>query len=300
MVFAVVGASFWELALPVVITLAAASVGVIVGLRIGVALTAAGLATTVAGLVLAVVLPCDSGLYMDPPMCEEEWAEQLFGGALVAVGVGMLALVVGLVAVGVGRLVAPVGSRQPDAPAWRRRSRPTRARRLSALVVLAVCAVVAIGAIAFASRSKPRRVQTAPTPASVVVPNCGRLRSGEKTLVGIDGVGCDLPDANLAGADLTRANLVGANLAGADLSGANLAGADLSGANLTGAKLHGVNLAGASLFAAYLSDSDLTGANLTGAALTGVTWSNSTCPDGTDSATNSTSPESCIGHGGGT
>jgi hypothetical protein len=32
------------------------------------------------------------------------------------------------------------------------------------------------------------------------------------------------------------------------------------------------------------------------AALTGVIWSHTTCPDGTNGATNGTSPESCIGH----
>jgi uncharacterized protein YjbI with pentapeptide repeats len=49
----------------------------------------------------------------------------------------------------------------------------------------------------------------------------------------------------------------------ANLQDANLHGADLTGANLTGA--------------------DLTGANLHGADLTGVIWSNTTCPDGTNS-----------------
>ena len=54
--------------------------------------------------------------------------------------------------------------------------------------------------------------------------------------------------------------LVGGYLIGPD---ADLLDADLTGANLTGA--------------------DLSGADLNGAALTGVIWSNTICPDGTNS-----------------
>lgn len=53
------------------------------------------------------------------------------------------------------------------------------------------------------------------------------------------------------------------DLSGADLSGSFLGYADLSGADLT--------------------DADLGGANLTGAKLTDVIWSNTLCPDGTNS-----------------
>jgi hypothetical protein len=64
------------------------------------------------------------------------------------------------------------------------------------------------------------------------------------------------------------ASLAGCNLAVLDLSGANLTGATLVGANLTGANLNGANLAGATM---------------TGANLNKVTWSDTTCPDGTNS-----------------
>jgi hypothetical protein len=73
-----------------------------------------------------------------------------------------------------------------------------------------------------------------------------------------------------------------ANLAGAFLNPANstpgpwLTNADLSGANLTNASLEGADLEGA----------DLTGADLTNAFLGSVTWSNTTCPDGTNTDTN--------------
>lgn len=67
---------------------------------------------------------------------------------------------------------------------------------------------------------------------------------------------------------LTQVSLVGADLRDADLSNA-----DLTGANLTNA--------------------DLTGATLKRALLTDVTWSNTICPDGTNS---DRAKNSCAGH----
>ena len=69
---------------------------------------------------------------------------------------------------------------------------------------------------------------------------------------------------------LTRSKFVNANLSGSDLSGGNLSGDDFTGANLTGAHFH----------TAYLGS---------------VIWSNTTCPDGTNSS--SYSPQTCVGHG---
>jgi hypothetical protein len=102
-------------------------------------------------------------------------------------------------------------------------------------------------------------------------------------LAGADLTNAPLPGANLKGANLLRAVLVGANLSGANLSGANLNGANLSGANLTGANLTGANLAGANLSSANLSGAVLTNAKTTSANFTKAIWSNSTCPDGTNS-----------------
>ncbi len=92
-----------------------------------------------------------------------------------------------------------------------------------------------------------------------------------------------LVDAILQGANLNNADLAGALLNGADLESANLHGADLNGANLTAADLTGANLTGADLTGAILTGADLTGANLHGADLTNVVWSNTTCPDQTNS-----------------
>ena len=97
----------------------------------------------------------------------------------------------------------------------------------------------------------------------------------------------NLSNANLANADLRYRNLSGASMNGANLNGANLTGASLSGSNLTGAFLTNANL----------TNANLTGATMTSAGVTGVIWSNTTCPDGTNSATNGTVPQSCLGHG---
>ena len=103
------------------------------------------------------------------------------------------------------------------------------------------------------------------------------------------------PCAALAGCNLHGLDLSNAILAGADLS----SGTDLSNANLNTADLSGANLSFANLSGANLNKADLTGANLTGAITTGanfnmVTWSNTTCPDGTNSS--ASTPETCVGH----
>ena len=98
----------------------------------------------------------------------------------------------------------------------------------------------------------------------------------------------DLRGANLAGQDL-HAN----NLAGAEAASVNAAGANLQGLFLAGADLHGANLAGADLEGADLTGANLTGANLTGAKTARITWSNTTCPDGTNSTADG---GTCKGH----
>ena len=87
--------------------------------------------------------------------------------------------------------------------------------------------------------------------------------------------------ANLSGADLSGAELFNAELRFANLRGAKFAYAKLSGADLTGADLFFATLTGADLTGA-----DLTGADLTDAAMEAVIWSNTTCPDGSNSDTN--------------
>jgi hypothetical protein len=94
-------------------------------------------------------------------------------------------------------------------------------------------------------------------------------------------------------------SLAGCDLSGLNLTGAQLAGADLSGANLNGATLSGADLAGADLAGANFNKADLAGADLNGATVTGttnfnkVTWSDTTCPDGTNSNNDG---GTCAGH----
>ena len=94
------------------------------------------------------------------------------------------------------------------------------------------------------------------------------------------------------------ASLVGCNLKGVSLNDANLAGAHLNGANLKGAQLIGANLAGADLTGANLTGANLTMAILDRAVTSGATfkqavWSDTTCPDGTNSDDDG---GSCVGH----
>ncbi len=57
----------------------------------------------------------------------------------------------------------------------------------------------------------------------------------------------------------------------------------LHGTDLRGADLRGASLRNADLTRADLTDADLFDADLRGAVITGVTWSNTRCPDGTNS-----------------
>jgi Pentapeptide repeats (8 copies) len=104
----------------------------------------------------------------------------------------------------------------------------------------------------------------------------------------------NLAGQNLSGKDLENAALVSWNLGGANASGTNFAGAFLNGASLQGANASSANFTGATLNAANLSGSNLAGANMTNANLTAaktgganlfrIVWSNTTCPDGTNSS----------------
>jgi uncharacterized protein YjbI with pentapeptide repeats len=101
-------------------------------------------------------------------------------------------------------------------------------------------------------------------------------------------------DGDLAGEDLTGVDFTYARLRGTDLTGANLSGANFNFADLTGTKLVEADLTGADFRGAALANADLTDADLTGAIFTsdnalrvlqleGVRWSNTICPDGTNS-----------------
>ena len=115
--------------------------------------------------------------------------------------------------------------------------------------------------------------------------------------------GQDLQEANLKGVDGTRANFAAAQLQGANLQQGTFTNADFDGADLQEANLQRTDLTGATFVNADLTGANLLGANLTGASLAGatldganvhgVTWSNTTCPDGTNSNSDS---GTCVGH----
>jgi len=108
------------------------------------------------------------------------------------------------------------------------------------------------------------------------------------------------------GAMLQSANLAGQNLGGLNLTGVNLISANLTGANLTDVNLTNAYLDYADLSGANVTDANLTGANLTNATLqhaTGLStatgmfvFEDTVCPDGTNTSTNGTNPQSCVGH----
>lgn len=112
----------------------------------------------------------------------------------------------------------------------------------------------------------------------------------------VDASGADLSFANLHRAVLLNARLRGTHLGAASLKSAILRGADLTDADISNALMSGADLRGANLSGANLSFAILTGADLTEASLNSVIWRNTTCPDGTNSSSNHTSPESCQGH----
>jgi uncharacterized protein YjbI with pentapeptide repeats len=158
-------------------------------------------------------------------------------------------------------------------------------------------------------------VVTWPTPQSLpgATPGSCTPPSGSTFGVGTNFVNCQVSDdfGNVAGGSFTVTvlrpislvsipckKLAGCNLSGFDLSytilsGADLEGANLMNANLSGDVLSGADLQGANLMGANLSGADLSGANLKGANLNEVAWSNTTCPDGTNSNNDG---GTCVGH----
>ena len=105
---------------------------------------------------------------------------------------------------------------------------------------------------------------------------------------GVNWSGCSLQSARLEHADFRYADLQRANVGYADLQGADLAGADLSYALLNAADLTNADLQGARMVITGMEYTNLTGANLDGVQFGGfppkdAIWSDTICPDGTNS-----------------
>jgi hypothetical protein len=110
---------------------------------------------------------------------------------------------------------------------------------------------------------------------------------------------CDLRGTDLSGMTLRSAHFDGANLSDAVLDRADLTGAVLGVANLSGTSFAGADLTGANLSYSNVWNADFTGAVLTGArftdsAVTGAVWSDTTCPDGSNSDDHGAT---CMGYG---
>lgn len=170
----------------------------------------------------------------------------------------------------------------------------------------------------FSGVSFPALGQNAP---SLSETNLADSRFSSANMTGVDLKDDNLTDGQFAGTNLTGADLYGVNLAGSYLQGATLAGnimtgvesggitgtpaklpahwslrhgyllgpdAGLVSANLAGVNLTGVDMAGANLYLGTVAGANLTGVNFKGAYLdgtdlTGAKWSNTICPDGTNS-----------------
>jgi len=128
-----------------------------------------------------------------------------------------------------------------------------------------------------------------------------------------------LKNANLSGVDMRTADIgggsefsfVGINFTGANFSGMTLDSviiqsgnpfidppsidnANFSGVTFTGdSRLWRLSASGTNFSSAHFNGTNLEETNLSTANLTGVTWSNTTCPDGTNSDSHG---NTCIGH----
>ncbi len=109
----------------------------------------------------------------------------------------------------------------------------------------------------------------------------------------------NMDNVNFSGANLTEARLKNSGLSGSNFTGANVAGASFRNSGLQQVNFTGANLQGTNLFNTALIETNFTNANLTGALNVNTAnrenpiWSNTTCPDGTNSDANG---NTCEGH----
>jgi uncharacterized protein YjbI with pentapeptide repeats len=114
----------------------------------------------------------------------------------------------------------------------------------------------------------------------------------------------DSSGATFTGGNLTSISFTNGTATAANFSSATLTSGYLNYANFTSANFTNTNLTSSDLSFSNFSNANFTGANLTNtyafsatgmgtATVTGVTWSNTTCPDGTNSDSNG---NTCVGH----
>lgn len=103
----------------------------------------------------------------------------------------------------------------------------------------------------------------------------------------IDFRGCILDGAKLGNVTMFDSSFVGVSAVGADFAYSGFGTADMTGANLTGADLVRAQLQGTNF-----TNANLLSADLTNAITRGAKWSNTICPDGTNSDANG---GTCVG-----
>ena len=118
---------------------------------------------------------------------------------------------------------------------------------------------------------------------------------------GVNMTGLNYSDANLSSLDISGSNMQngvfnGTNFTGSSLAGNNAPNASFQNANFTNANLSGSTFQSANFTGANFTGANLKGANFKSAIMTNVTWSNTVCPDGTNSNNDG---GTCVGRGGG-
>ncbi|MBA6291151.1 pentapeptide repeat-containing protein [Colwellia sp. MB3u-70] len=101
-----------------------------------------------------------------------------------------------------------------------------------------------------------------------------------------------MPQANVNWHGCDKSNMEG-GYGGAPLSEANLINSDLRNVNFSGVSIIATDFNGANLDGANFTNSSLAYSNLVGANVPNVIWSNTTCPDETNSDENN---GTCEGH----
>jgi phospholipase C len=132
------------------------------------------------------------------------------------------------------------------------------------------------------------------TPAVALDPASGRVDLRNASLSKQTLKQGDFSGALLTSADLSSSNLFAAFFEDADLQGANLQGSNLMFADFTNANLQGANLQSSNLNGANFRHANLTGAHLQGTNLNDAVWSDTECPDGTNSSADGGTCESHI------
>lgn len=105
-------------------------------------------------------------------------------------------------------------------------------------------------------------------------------------------------NANLSQSNLSQTQLDGSDFTNANFSGVSVKissaiGANFTNVNFTGAFLNASNFQNANFTNANLTNANLSGSNMDGTIRTGIVWSNTLCPEGTNSDDNG---NTCEGH----